>query len=306
MKIVIRSTHLSQGGGANHTIYLAKALSYFGDVYWYENMGEDIESHTGVKNLYPIYDKSFKPDIYIYISHFNDAYPIGKRNFKFCFFPTIANKPFWLWRWKYEYALCNSTFTKIWGLPSVVINPCIELENFHSLPKEKLILNVGNFFHENNGHSKNQHLVVNWFKKWSKQSDYRLILIGHPVNQSYINDIQKSVKNHPNIILLTDISFEKLKDYYARASFLIHALGYERTEPKETEHFGMVALEAMASGCQPIVHHSGGCKDIQGVRTWKSFQDIEELITSTNPEELIQWSKQYDFSIMVDQLKSIL
>ena len=41
-----------------------------------------------------------------------------------------------------------------------------------------------------------------------------------------------------------------------------------------TEHFGIVAIEAMASGCQPIVHNSGGCKDIDGVWVWNNFEDM--------------------------------
>ena len=56
---------------------------------------------------------------------------------------------------------------------------------------------------------------------------------------------------------------------------MLHAIGYGRTDPAQTEHFGLVAVEALLSGVQPIVHRSGGCKDIPGVLTYDRFDEIQ-------------------------------
>ena len=82
---------------------------------------------------------------------------------------------------------------------------------------------------------------------------------------------------------------------YPSAKFLIHANGYGRSDPAQTEHFGIVAIEAMLSGVQPIVHNSGGCREIEGVWTWDNWDDLTHLIQrATNPVQLREFGKAYN------------
>ena len=82
---------------------------------------------------------------------------------------------------------------------------------------------------------------------------------------------------YPNITVLAAISNEQLRRLYSKSAYLISATGYARNNPGQTEHFGYIAVEAMAAGCQPLVHNSGGCRDILGVRVWNDFADLEDL-----------------------------
>jgi glycosyltransferase involved in cell wall biosynthesis len=171
----------------------------------------------------------------------------------------------------------NSYFTKKvvekhWGVKvNLVCQPGIKTEEL-ALPKvkkEKIILHVGRFF--DNLHTKNQHLLVNfWRHLWQQEKGlskgWRLVLIGGVESESYFNKVRRAAEGCP-VEILTNLSREELNNYYRKSSIYWHATGFfERQEqhPERMEHFGISTVEAMAAGCAPIVISKGGQKEILG------------------------------------------
>ena len=97
--------------------------------------------------------------------------------------------------------------------------------------------------------------------------------------------------------VLPSISFEALKDRYARASIFWHLKGYGETMPNFMEHFGMTTVESMASGCVPIAINRGGQPEIieHGKSGWL-WEELDELRSHTlhmirNPTKMKKMSK---------------
>lgn len=168
----------------------------------------------------------------------------------------------------------NSIFTKqvierVWETKvSKVHQPFVDTNQF--LPgkrKEKIILNVGRFF--TGLHTKRQDVLVKAFKKMckdypSEMAGWRLILVGPVEDQEYADRIQEMAQGFP-IQIIHNASQEALKNLFSRAKIYWHATGYEVDEylhPEKMEHFGITTIEAMASGCVPIVINKGGQKEI--------------------------------------------
>ena len=118
---------------------------------------------------------------------------------------------------------------------------------------------------------------------------------------------------------MPNISFPDLVKLYAKASIYWHAAGYEEKDPKLTEHFGITTVEAMASGCIPVVYNAGGLPEIvdDGVNgyLWKTK---DELITTTKriiehstdrsetAKQAIQKSKEFDIEIFNRAFDAVL
>ena len=65
------------------------------------------------------------------------------------------------------------------------------------------------------------------------------------------------IKNRiTNVELVPNAAFEKLNEIYSKAGFFLHST---RNEP-----FGISTVQAITKGCIPIVHNSGGQKEIVG------------------------------------------
>ena len=90
------------------------------------------------------------------------------------------------------------------------------------------------------------------------------------------NDVSDRVE------ILTDISREKLQQILRTSKVLFH--------PTYGEHFGVSIAEAMASGCIPIVHNSGGPVEfVPRPFRYNSYEEaakiIEKAIFHWSPEE---------------------
>ncbi len=306
--IVIESTHNDYSGGGRYSLQLAKAFSEFHDVYT-KRFKFDDPKFSGMKYRITRYRDDFTPDLFIAVSHGGGIRPIGKVNAHVCFFPLEEAKRS---ATGYDLAISICDFSdryqkSVWGMPSVVINPSIDMSSYAVGRKEDIILNVGNFFMVEDGQSKNQHLILEWFLDNKLYADYRLVFTGFVVTKSFYKQLVRRAKEFPGIEVYSSIPFRDLAALYARSRFLIHANGYRRMSPHHTEHFGIVAIEAMASGCQPIVHNSGGCREIEGVRIWDSFDELRGLMTEADPAALRDLSLRYSYEhILENQVKPFL
>jgi glycosyltransferase involved in cell wall biosynthesis len=186
-------------------------------------------------------------------------------------------------------AFFNSEFTKkivekTWSIHGDVIYPPVSTEMIKPLPKKKQILSVGRFF----GYLKDKKhdVMIEAFKKLAemvKNEGWSLHLLGAAAEGdiSYVEELRNAAENYP-IFFYPNASYAKLLELYGESSIYWHAAGYEETDPKRFEHFGMSTVEAMAGGCVPVVINKGGQAEI--VVDGKSgllWDTTEELIDKT-------------------------
>ncbi|MCL6087037.1 MAG: glycosyltransferase [Actinobacteria bacterium] len=180
---------------------------------------------------------------------------------------------------------------KLWARESTLLFPPVDTESFYSKKKEKIILSVGRFFPEH--HNKKQlelaKVFIELFTQYPEiMKGYELVLAGGLENKKthleYIDKIREISEGYPVKIML-NISWNDLKDIFAKAQIFWHAAGIgedEKKHPEKFEHFGITTVEAMAAGCIPIVINKGGQKEIikEGINGFK-FENFSELKEKT-------------------------
>jgi O-antigen biosynthesis protein len=252
-----------------------------------------------------ITEESQNYDIFINVNQLEKVKPLSPISIFFCHFPDS-------WRTKhfavdyYTFVITNSQFTtkwlkKRWQLESsLLLYPPVILDT-PTVSKEKLILSVARF---EAGGSKKQVELIQAFLELQNQhpeilSGWKLVLIGGSTpGNPYIKIVEKLVKKSGDTIELNvNISLDELKAIYAKSSIFWHACGLGEVNPQQFEHFGMATVEAMQSGCVPIVFNGGGQREI--VEPEKSgflFDSIVQLGEYTHqlishPEQLQQMQK---------------
>ena len=290
MNIVVHNSHDDDGGGGYYSRPLIRALAHYGTV---------LESHP-------------RPDLFVCIDHTQNVPAIGEKNLRVCYCPLTTRTVNYN---DYNGAICLGDWIqheqdRSWGLPSWVIYPSIDWDSFKILPKRKLILNVGGVFYDK-GHSKNQHAVIKWFGDEELGNDgWELVIVGKPhANAQWYYDgmVQLAQRTRGVSVVGYMEHGEEFYRLFGEAMFLIHANGLTGHYPDEVEHFGIVAIEALASGCQPIVYNKGGMPYIPGVRVWHTWEDIKHLMEIPFvPERLRQKASMYSFDEMVRRAGKML
>lgn len=166
-------------------------------------------------------------------------------------------------------AIFNSKFTKdyvegSWKIKGEVIYPPVSIENFKPLNKKRQIISVGRFF----GFLKDKkhQFLIESFKKLveeNKLKDWSLHLAGGLGfgDEDYLTEL-KSVAKGCDVYFYPNASLNEVAKLYGESQIYWHASGYAETDPKKFEHFGITVVEAMASGCVPVVINKGGLKEI--------------------------------------------
>jgi len=134
----------------------------------------------------------------------------------------------------------------------------------------------------------------------------------------YVNGLKAQAKGYP-IEILPNLPFNNLKKLYSESSIYWHASGYDEVDPAKMEHFGITTVEAMASGCVPIVINMGGQKEIvdngKNGFLWSSPEEMEsktlDLIKNQKLMHALSKAaqeKSEDFSKekFVDQLNKLI
>lgn len=275
MKVVLNTTHLGNiGGGENYTMRLAQAIAKHAELYVTRNWSPDFVKYNGFGQKFEEYNGLFKPDIFVHSSHFVSYPAIGRRNWIVSFFPKKH-----LVHTGYDGAISICRYTaewveRYWNLFGRVIEPCIDPSVYRKGRKGTKIVSIGHFFEEPDGHSKNQHILAEAF---DGLEGYELVFIGNagPGDEAYLAKLRKASQGK-KIRIEVNKDYEFLKNELSGASHLWHANGYGRTDPEQTEHFGIVILEALACGVVPIVHNSGGAREICGI-TWDKPEELPKL-----------------------------
>ncbi len=194
----------------------------------------------------------------------------------------------------YDKIITISDFSKLWikrywGLESDVLYPTINTKEFHPARKKKnWIIHVGRFFVT--GHSKKQLDLVKIFVKMQnekKLQDWELHFVGSvhegENHQKYFNQVKHQAEGYP-VHFHTDISSIELKKLLSESKIYWHATGLDEDEERQPilfEHFGITTVEAMASGCVPVVINAGGQKEIVIKDSGFLWNNREELMQAT-------------------------
>lgn len=225
----------------------------------------------------------------------------------------------------------NSAFTKkfvesAWDTTIDVIHtPFVDTDLFQPAEKkEKIILAVGRFF--THLHSKKQDVMVKAFKKMIDQypqqtKGWKFVLIGGVEDEEYAKKVSDLSAGYP-IKILHSVSEDVLRQYFAKSKLYWHATGYgvdEFLEPKHVEHFGITTLEAMSSGCVPIVINKGGQKEIvePGVNgfLWNEPSGLiektmacitKEVDTAIISEKAIDRAQEFNKEVFYSKLNKML
>lgn len=219
----------------------------------------------------------------------------------------------------YDKILAISKYTakwikRYWGSNSEMIYPSIEIEKFSATKQKKnWIVSTGRFFV--GGHNKKQLELVKSFKNIAKTiPGWELHLIGSvnngKVHQKYFEKVKKEAQGYP-IIIHENATFDELKELLSKSKIYWHASGLEISEekyPVMIEHFGLTIIEAMASGCIPIVINKGGPAEVASKfgLTWNSLEKMEETTVDliNNKEKLNKLQKEVLKDIDIYNLKT--
>ncbi|MCE5208523.1 MAG: glycosyltransferase [Chloroflexi bacterium] len=168
--------------------------------------------------------------------------------------------------------VCNSIFThnafqKIYPAFSneaPIIYPPVRLSQYLSrpAPREKSIVSLGRFAED-----KGQLDVI---KLAEKLPEIEFHVMGFVLKPDYYELCQRYISEHQlrNVHLHPNIDFDALVSILKTSKYFLHTL--------INEPFGLSTVQAIAAGCLPLVHDSGGQKEtvpIDGLR----YQCLDEI-----------------------------
>ena len=290
---IFATTHKDRtGGGELYAHQIAKQLDGMCDLRYFTGNGgtlhREFSRYHGIRHRFTSTALLHATDIFVSCSHFIIPQAVGKnRNVLLTFFPNPDHKN--LIR-DYDTVVTCSNFSatwvkKYWGKTAKVIYPYIDLSAFNATGTKapKTILNVGRFFREPHGHSKRQDALIEAFAVLHrKDPEWSLVLAGSVLSASdrvYLEFCKSSATNlgvREVVEFCENVDFDTLRGLYSNAEVYWHANGYESKNPYETEHFGIVIAEAMASGCTPIIFKGGGYSDFPA-DAWTTTAELVKM-----------------------------
>jgi glycosyltransferase involved in cell wall biosynthesis len=216
-------------------------------------------------------------DVFIGLNHAFFLPPMCRRNILSIFFPQYPD-------WDttgYDTLVTISKYSakwvkNYWGRDAEIVSPPIPVDDIITktaeIPKKKVITCVGRFFEVPGGNNKNHLVVLKLFQRM-KLPDWQLHFVGAVQNQRYYQTIRQSAYGDDRIFFHHNISRDEYLDLLGQSTFLWAATGYGADKPSSQEHFGIIAVEAMAAGAIPIVHESGGTPEV-GCLTWEKPDEL--------------------------------
>ncbi len=201
------------------------------------------------------------------------------------------------WEWKrqmasYQLKTAISSFSREWTLRRChvdcqVIYPPVDT-HFRDVEKERIILSVGRFALDGEGHTKKQRETLAAFGEMENDGlrDWKYFCVGGlrdtPEHRAYFGEL-RGINAGNGTQLIANIARDQLRSLYERACIFWHAAGYgedESIRPVFVEHFGISTVEAMAAGCVPVVINKGGQREIvqHGVNgfLWDKLEELKE------------------------------
>ncbi len=135
-----------------------------------------------------------------------------------------------------------------WGRDATTLYPPCPIDTYDDLcnrPKENLVITVGRI-----GPEKRMELFLD-IARGMPRVDFAIIGSVSPDKKSYFDTLRK---NAPSNVSFVIAPLRKVKDILGKAKAYVHCA--------LNEHFGITIVESMAAGCVPVVHNSGGAREI--------------------------------------------
>lgn len=294
------------GGGEKHALDIASMISGWKDheVYLLSDRDFDVEDlsiYFGIdlSRCVPMRLDEVSSlvtaffDIFINSTYCSQLHSRAKMNFYIVSFPTRTMPRPLLETCTF---LHNSQFTmrwaeKYWGQHrSVVVHPvlgCVPPERQHHT-KRRQIVSIGRY--NLRGHCKNHHLLIEAFyiakRRGLLSSEWTYVIAGSldtKVESSVAHYEQcKNLVEDDSVALLSNVRRDEIEELYGDGFAYLHGTGMtvdEDKEPELCEHFGIAVFDAILHGCIPIVHNSGGARDIleYAVRGM-TYEDLDGLV----------------------------
>jgi len=168
--------------------------------------------------------------------------------------------------------LSTSNFTQgyvmnKWGRESTTLYPpCpIDLYKNANTQRDDLVITVGRLVPE-----KRMGLFLDLAQRLPKV-EFAIIGSVAPDRESYFRRLQDTAPINVSFLMTP---LRRLRDVLARAKIYVHCA--------RNEHFGISIVEAMAAGCVPVVHDSGGPREIVTAKVgyrWKIVDQAVEFIS---------------------------
>ena len=164
-----------------------------------------------------------------------------------------------------------------WGRESKTLYPPCPVGSYTATntSREDLVVTVGRFSPE-----KRMHVFADIARSLP---NFKFVIIGSISGQGekYYEWLRR---NSPGNVSFVLSPLRKVRDILARAKVYVHCA--------KNEHFGITIVEAMAAGCVPIVHDSGGPREIVtddvGYRWRASPEAVGQISGLFEDEELRQ------------------
>lgn len=160
----------------------------------------------------------------------------------------------------------RSALTQEYGTPSdlPVIYPPVEIARFQNdRPRQRTgLVTVGRFAPEKRQFEQ--------LKLAEQLPEIQFHIVGFVSNANYYDDCKLYAEEHTltNVHLHPGASFEEMVELLQGSRFFLHTL--------INEPFGITTVQAIAAGCLPIVHNSGGQREIVPIPELR-YQNLHEV-----------------------------
>ncbi|MFY9621703.1 MAG: glycosyltransferase [Pyrinomonadaceae bacterium] len=214
----------------------------------------------------------------------------------------------WVWQKRmssYAVKTAISNFSHLWtrrrwAVDCEIVYPPVA-SDFQQAVKSKIVLSVGRFALEGEGHTKRQPEMLTSFREMAEagtSGGWQYYCAGGlrdtPRHQEFFRTLF-SMASATQAHVIANARREELKGLFARASIFWHAAGYgedEQATPELAEHFGISTVEAMAAGCVPVVINKGGQSEIvqHGLSgfLWNTLDELKEYTALLISDEALR------------------
>ncbi len=164
--------------------------------------------------------------------------------------------------------LSNSEHTRrvirrLWGRDSTAIYPPCPVSSYApAKTKENMVVSIGRI------HPEKRHEL--FLEMARRLTNLKFVIIGGLSKENYGYYRQLLAKRPANAEIIVSSPLERLRDTVAHSKAYVHCAKNER--------FGIAIVEAMAAGCVPIVHDSGGPREIVTQGTGFRWNELEDAL----------------------------
>ena len=164
--------------------------------------------------------------------------------------------------------IANSNFTRVkirekWGRNAKVVYPPVETHIFKpSTRKEDKVVSVGRITPS----KRYEDLLA----IAQKIPELKFLILGLKQDESYFRSLLK--RKTSNVHIKTNVTRKLLREELSSSKIYLHCM--------RGEHFGISVVEAMAAGCVPIVHDSGGVREIVSPTTGFRYVNLKEAVNA--------------------------